>query len=173
MHTHTRMTFQRQLSPFGLLHPPQAQLSHGPHAKPGSRPRVAVLHWGHINNHSALRSELQDRGYPFNTTHHGELVAHLVDAIYQGDALQAVRRAAALLQGPGAFAVELHAQAHRLLATRTGPPAALRWHPQRVELIVPLPSALAPVSQGDAVGLYLLPEGDILDIDTRTHGDNF
>jgi glucosamine--fructose-6-phosphate aminotransferase (isomerizing) len=169
MHTHSEVTFHRQLSPFGLLNAPQAQLSPGPNAKPGSRPRVAVLHHGdihiHIHNHTALRNQLQDRGYHFGTDNDGELIAHLIDAVHPGDALQAVRRAAALLQGLVAFAVQFHDQTHRLLATRMGPPVALRLHPERVELLVP--AFLASNSLGKPTGLYLLTEGDILDIDTN------
>lgn len=164
MHTHSRMTFQRHRSDFGVLQPPQAQLSHGPHAKPGSRPRVAVLHQGHIDNHTALRNHLQDRGYLFNTDSHGELLAHLIDAIHAQDALQTVRRAATLLQGPGAFAVQFHDQPHRLLALRMGPSVALRLHPRRAELIKPAP--MASTRMGNPTGLYLLPEGDVLDIDS-------
>lgn len=163
MHTHSEVTFQRQLSPFRFLNAPQAHLSQGPNAKPGSRPRVAVLHRGHIHNHTALRSQLQDRGYLFSTDSDGELIAHLIDAVHPGDALQAVRRAAALLQGPGAFVVQFHDQAHRLLATRMGPSVALRLHPQRVELFDPAP--LASTSAANPTGIYLLPEGDVLDID--------
>jgi glucosamine--fructose-6-phosphate aminotransferase (isomerizing) len=166
MHTQTGMTVQRHRSPFSLLQPPQAQLSQGPNAKPGARSRVAVLHRGHIHNHTALRSQLQDRGYHFSNNSDGELIAHLIDAVHPGDALQAVRRAAALLQGPGAFAVQFHDQAHRLLAIRVGPSVALRLHPRRVELIEPAP--LASTSAGNSSGIYLLPEGDVLDINTAT-----
>jgi glucosamine--fructose-6-phosphate aminotransferase (isomerizing) len=164
MHTHSEVTLHRQLSPFRFLNAPQAQLSQGPNAKPGARPRVAVLHRGHIHNHTALRDKLQDRGYHFSTDSDGELIAHLIDAVYPGDALQAVRRATALLQGPGAFAVQFHDQSHRLLATRAGPSVALRLHPQRAELVVPAP--LSNASTGNPMGIYLLPEGDVLDIDT-------
>jgi glucosamine--fructose-6-phosphate aminotransferase (isomerizing) len=164
MHIQTGMTVQRHRSPFSLLQPPQAQLSQGPNAKPGARPRVAVLHRGYVHNHTALRGQLQDRGYHFSTDSDGELIAHLIDAVHPGDALQAVRRATALLQGPGAFAVQFHDQSHRLLATRIGPSVALRLHPRRVELIEPAP--LASTSAGNSSGIYVLPEGDVLDIDT-------
>lgn len=162
MHTQSVVIFHRQLSPFRLLNPPQAQISHGPNDKPGSPPRVAVLHLGHIHNHTALRSQLQERGYHFSTDSDGELIAHLIDAIHPGDALQAVQRAAALLQGLVAFAVQFHDQAHRLLATRLGPPVALRLHTQGVELIVPSLGERASLSK--PVGIHFLPEGDILDI---------
>jgi glucosamine--fructose-6-phosphate aminotransferase (isomerizing) len=166
MHIQTGMTVQRHRSPFSLLQPPQAQLSQGPNAKPGARSRVAVLHRGHIHNHTALRSQLQDRGYHFSNNSDGELIAHLIDAVHPGDALQAVRRAAALLQGPGAFVVQFHDQAHRLLATRMGPSVALRLHPRRVELMEPAP--VASTRPCEPTGLYLLPEGDVLDINTAT-----
>jgi glucosamine--fructose-6-phosphate aminotransferase (isomerizing) len=166
MHIQTGMTVQRHRSPFSLLQPPQAQLSQGPNAKPGARSRVAVLHRGYVHNHTALRGQLQDRGYHFSTDSDGELIAHLIDAVHPGDALQAVRRATALLQGPGAFAVQFHDQSHRLLATRMGPSVALRLHPRRVELMEPPP--VASTRPCEPTGLYLLPEGDVLDINTAT-----
>ena len=104
------------------------------------------------------------RGYQFSTDNDGELIAHLIDAIHPGDALQAVQRATALLQGLVAFAVQFHDQTHRLLATRMGPPVALRLYPQRVELTVT--SIAACANPGMPLGLHLLPEGDVLDIDT-------
>ena len=168
MHLPSPLHFHRQLSPFGWLHPPQAQLSQGPNAQPGTRPRVAVLHQGHIHNHSALRIELQDRGYHFRTHSHGELLAHLIDAIHPGDAPQALRRASALLQGPNAFVVQFHDQPQRLLATRTGSAAALQLHPRRVELIVPAPMASTDTHQ--PAGIHWLPEGDVLDLNAANEG---
>ena len=163
MHPLQEVTFHRQMSPFRFLNAPLAQLSQGPNAKPGSRPRVAVLHMGNLHNHTALRNQLQERGYDFSTNSDGELIAHLIDAVHPGDKLQAVRRATALLQGPGAFAVQFHDQAHRLLATCMGPSVALRLHPEHVELIAS--ASLSSTRSVNPTGIYLLPQGDVLDID--------
>jgi glucosamine--fructose-6-phosphate aminotransferase (isomerizing) len=117
------MTFQRALTPFPHfmpLDPARTQFSHGPNSHPGSLPRVAVLHQGHVENHHALRAQLQERGYPFETNSDGELIAHLIDAIHPGNPLQAVQRAMALLQGQSTFAVQFHDHPYRLITAQSG-----------------------------------------------------
>jgi glucosamine--fructose-6-phosphate aminotransferase (isomerizing) len=81
---------------------------------------VAVLHHGRVDNHHALRAELQERGYQFQTHSDGELIAHLIDAIHPGDPMQAVQRAMALLQGPSTFAVQFHDHPQRLITAQSG-----------------------------------------------------
>jgi glucosamine--fructose-6-phosphate aminotransferase (isomerizing) len=129
MTTPIAMTFQRHLKPTNLpthitpfmpLDPARTHFSHGPQKHPTSPPRVAVLHNGRVDNHHALRAELQERGYQFQTHSDGELIAHLIDAIHPGDPLQAVQRAMALLQGPSAFAVQFHDHPHRLITAQSG-----------------------------------------------------
>jgi hypothetical protein len=76
------MTFQRAPTPFPNfmpLDPARTQFSLGPKSHPGSLPRVAVLHQGHVDNHHALRAQLQERGYLFETNSDGELIAHLIE----------------------------------------------------------------------------------------------
>lgn len=117
------MTFQRTPRPsnaFMPLDPARTQFSHGPNSQPASPARVAVLHHGHVDNHHALRAQLQDRGYPFQTHNDGELIAHLIDAIHPGNPLQAVHRALALLQGQSTFAVQFHDQPQRLITAQSG-----------------------------------------------------
>src|SRR5687768_15749707 len=58
-----------------------------------SRGEIAVVHNGIIENHEALRAELQQRGYSFSSQTDTEVIAHLVHSLYQGDLLDAVRRA--------------------------------------------------------------------------------
>ncbi|MDO8275825.1 MAG: glutamine--fructose-6-phosphate aminotransferase, partial [Serpentinimonas sp.] len=93
------------------LHNAHPHFSHGPgpHA-PGDEAalgpaRVALVHNGIIENHEALRAELQAQGYVFSSQTDTEVIAHLVDALYQGDLLAAVRAALARLHGAYAIAV--------------------------------------------------------------------
>jgi glucosamine--fructose-6-phosphate aminotransferase (isomerizing) len=134
------MTFQlhlqttKRLPPataFMPLDPARTHFSHGPQNHTTSPPRVAVLHHGRVDNHHALRAELQERGYPFQTHSDGELIAHLIDAIHPGDPLQAVHRAMALLQGPNTFAVQFHDHPHRLITAQSG-------HPQQPNQVIDL-----------------------------------
>ncbi len=81
--------------------------SHGPGAvaDASSAARVALVHNGIIENHDALRATLQAKGYVFTSQTDTEVIAHLVDSLYQGDLFDAVKAALAQLQGAYAVAV--------------------------------------------------------------------
>ncbi|NIC39683.1 glutamine--fructose-6-phosphate aminotransferase, partial [Aquabacterium sp. A08] len=80
------------------VHNAHPHFSHGPGADAAQRPaRVALVHNGIIENHEELRAELQARGYVFESQTDTEVIAHLVDALYDGDLFQAVRTAVARL----------------------------------------------------------------------------
>ena len=55
-----------------------------------SRNRIALVHNGIIENHDELRAELQSRGYEFTSQTDTEVIAHLVDHLYDGDLFDAV-----------------------------------------------------------------------------------
>jgi glutamine---fructose-6-phosphate transaminase (isomerizing) len=65
-----------------------------------SRNRIALVHNGIIENHDELREELQGRGYVFESQTDTEVIAHLVDHLYDGDLFDAVQRATQRLKGP-------------------------------------------------------------------------
>ena len=66
--------------------------------------RIALVHNGIIENHDELRAELVARGYVFNSQTDTEVIAHLVDHLYDGDLLDAVQRATTRLRGAYAIA---------------------------------------------------------------------
>ncbi|HUZ83932.1 MAG TPA: glutamine--fructose-6-phosphate transaminase (isomerizing) [Gaiellales bacterium] len=70
---------------------------------PGSG--VSVVHNGIIENHATLRAELIAAGHVFASETDTEVIAHLVEAGYTGDLVEAVRTAYGRLQGHFAFAV--------------------------------------------------------------------
>jgi asparagine synthetase B (glutamine-hydrolysing) len=71
---------------------------------------VALVHNGIIENHEELRAELQARGYVFASQTDTEVIAHLVDSLYDGDLFDAVQG------GGAATAWRLR---HRRVCTRT------------------------------------------------------
>ncbi len=87
-----------------------------------SRGEVAVVHNGIIENHDELRAELQKKGYRFESQTDTEVIAHLVHSLYQGDLLDAVRRAAKRLVGAYAIAVVAKSDPGTVVGARAGRP---------------------------------------------------
>jgi glucosamine--fructose-6-phosphate aminotransferase (isomerizing) len=54
--------------------------------------KIALVHNGIIENHDELRAELQAKGYVFESQTDTEVIAHLVDHLYDGDLFEAVQR---------------------------------------------------------------------------------
>ncbi|AJC21739.1 glutamine--fructose-6-phosphate transaminase (isomerizing) [Pandoraea pulmonicola] len=94
-----------------------------PHFSPSAdAPRIALSHNGIIENHEALRAMLQRHGYAFASQTDSEVIAHLIDHLYDGDLFEAVKAAAAQLQGSYAIAVVCRDEPHRLVGARDGMP---------------------------------------------------
>ncbi|WP_298827986.1 glutamine--fructose-6-phosphate transaminase (isomerizing) [uncultured Piscinibacter sp.] len=107
------------------VHNAHPHFSHGPAAKQASAGRIALVHNGIIENHDELRAELKSRGYEFTSQTDTEVIAHLVDRLYEGDLLDAVQRAAVQLRGAYAIAVFCRDEPHRVIGAREGSPLVL------------------------------------------------
>ena len=110
-------------------HNAHPHFSHGPGVDAGApqhaAARVALVHNGIIENHEALRAQLSQQGYVFASQTDTEVVVHLVDSLYQGDLLAAVRAACGQLRGAYAIAV-LHAnEPQHLVGARHGAPMVM------------------------------------------------
>jgi glucosamine--fructose-6-phosphate aminotransferase (isomerizing) len=87
-----------------------------------SRGEIALVHNGIIENHDELRAELVARGYRFEGQTDTEVVAHLVHSLYDGDLLDAVRKAVKRLTGAYAIAVVAKREPGRVVGARDGMP---------------------------------------------------
>ena len=133
--------------------------SPGPGADANAAARVAVVHNGIIENHHALRAALIERGYRFKSQTDTEVIAHLLDATRQGDALQAVHRTLSLLKGAYALAVMFHDQPERIIAARSGSPLVLGIGQEDIYL------ASDPLAMADETDqIVYLHDGDVADI---------
>lgn len=121
--------------------------------------RIALVHNGIIENHAALRAALQARGYIFQSQTDTEVIAHLIDACYMGDLLQAVRAATAQLQGAFAIAVICNDDPQRLVGARQGSPLVVGVG-QGENFLASDALALS----GTTDKIIYLEEGDIVDI---------
>jgi glucosamine--fructose-6-phosphate aminotransferase (isomerizing) len=84
--------------------------------------RIALVHNGIIENHDELRAELQALGYVFESQTDTEVIAHLVDHMYQGDLFETVQAAVKRLHGAYAIAVFCRDEPHRVVGARQGSP---------------------------------------------------
>lgn len=102
---------------------PLTQNAH-PHfsSKGQEEPRIALVHNGIIENHDQLREELSAAGYVFESQTDTEVIAHLVNHLYQGDLFEAVQQAVRRLKGAYAIAVFSRDEPHRIVGARQGSP---------------------------------------------------
>ncbi|MES2422995.1 MAG: glutamine--fructose-6-phosphate transaminase (isomerizing), partial [Pseudomonadota bacterium] len=107
-------------------HNAHPHFSHGPGADAHLRPgRVGLVHNGIIENHDELRAALQARGYVFHSQTDTEVIAHLVDSLYDGDLFEAVQAAVLQLHGAYAIAVFCKDEPQRVVGARAGSPLIL------------------------------------------------
>ena len=98
-----------------------APTSHNAHPH-FSRGRIALVHNGIIENHDELRAELKALGYEFESQTDTEVIAHLVDHLYQGNLFNAVKQAVKRLTGAYAIAVICRDEPNRMVGAREGSP---------------------------------------------------
>ena len=94
-----------------------------PHAN-GSE-TIMVVHNGIIENYLALREQLNARGYHFTSETDTEVVAHLIDDEYDGDLVQAVKKALRRVTGTYGLVVMHSGHPNELVAARRGSPMVL------------------------------------------------
>ncbi len=109
-----------------MVHNAHPHFSHGTGAGASTRPgHIALVHNGIIENHDELRAALQARGYVFDSQTDTEVIAHLIDSLYEGDLFEAVMSALPQLHGAYAIAVFCKDEPHRLIGARAGSPLIL------------------------------------------------
>jgi glucosamine--fructose-6-phosphate aminotransferase (isomerizing) len=142
------------------VHNAHPHFSHGPGVDAASRPgRIALVHNGIIENHDELRAALQAKGYVFLSQTDTEVIAHLIDSLYDGDLFEAVKASLASLQGAYAIAVFCKDEPHRLIGARAGSPLILGVG-NDAHYLASDAMALAGVTDQ----IVYLEEGDVADI---------
>ncbi|HYF43426.1 MAG TPA: glutamine--fructose-6-phosphate transaminase (isomerizing) [Ramlibacter sp.] len=144
------------------VHNAHPHFSHCKGAGATDRPgRVAVVHNGIIENYEELRSALQAKGYEFASQTDTEVIAHLVDSLYEGDLFEAVKMAVARLQGAYAIAVFCKDEPLRVVGARAGSPLVLGVGKEGGETFL-ASDAMALAGVTDQI--VYLEEGDVADL---------
>jgi len=145
------------------VHNAHPHFSHGAGTDRQVAGRIALVHNGIIENHDELRAELQARGYCFDSQTDTEVIAHLVDQLYDGDLLEAVQQATTRLRGAYAIAVFCRDEPHRVVGARAGSPLVLGLGgggSDGANYIASDAMALAGVTDQ----IVYLEEGDVVDL---------
>ncbi|UGQ46381.1 glutamine--fructose-6-phosphate transaminase (isomerizing) [Massilia endophytica] len=131
-----------------------------PHFSPNSDgARIALVHNGIIENHDELRAELVALGYIFQSQTDTEVIAHLVDHMYNGDLFETVQQAVKRLHGAYAIAVFCREEPHRVVAARQGSPLIVGLG-EGENFVASDAMALA----GTTDQIIYLEEGDVVDL---------
>ena len=144
------------------VHNAHPHFSHGIGANAISRDgRIALVHNGIIENHDQLRASLTARGYEFLSQTDTEVIAHLIDSLYDGDLFEAVKAALPQLHGAYAIAVFCKDEPHRLIGARVGSPLILGVGQDGQEHFL-ASDAMALAGVTDQI--VYLDEGDLVDV---------
>ncbi|WP_395702153.1 glutamine--fructose-6-phosphate transaminase (isomerizing) [Aquabacterium sp.] len=137
-----------------------------PHFSAGAKgvDRIALVHNGIIENHDELRAELQAKGFKFASQTDTEVIAHLVNHLYDGDLFDAVQRATRRLKGAYAIAVFCRDEPQRVVGAREGSPLVLGVGKGETFLAS---DAMALAGVTDQIAY--LEEGDIVDLQLGKH----
>jgi glucosamine--fructose-6-phosphate aminotransferase (isomerizing) len=166
-----RLVGQLDASPlagsFGIGHTRWA--THGPptdaNAHPHSDPTgdIAVVHNGIIENFTALKEELIEAGAAFASDTDTEVIAHLVAEEYDGDLLEAVRRAVRRAEGAYALVAMSKREPGRIVAVRMISPLVVGIGDGEMFLASDIPAVLHRTRS-----FAIIDNGEIVDI--RTDG---
>ena len=122
---------------------------------------LAIVHNGIIENHEALRAELTDQGYKFETETDTEVIAHRIHHYLRkdGDLMTAVRATVADLEGAYALVVISQNNPDRLILARRAMPVVVGLG-KGENFVASDVAALIAVTRD----FIFLEEGDIADV---------
>ena len=104
--------------------------THGPPTRANAHPhasgdRIALVHNGIIENHTALREDLRTEGYEFLSETDTEVLVHLVDRFYEGNLLEAVTKTLRKVEGTFGIACICRDEPGVLVVARRGSPIVI------------------------------------------------
>jgi len=124
-----------------------------------------VVHNGIIENYAELRDELKAQGHRFSSETDTEVVAHLLEAMYDGDLVSTVRRVAARLQGAYALAVMSNREPGKIVAVKQASPLIIglgegeNFLASDIPALLPHTRRVIPLEEGE---MAVLTREDVL-----------
>src|SRR3954454_4192399 len=133
--------------------------------------KLAIVLNGIVENYRELKEELEAGGHVFSSQTDAEVVAHLLETLYEGDLVAAVRAAYMRLEGHFTFVVIHHDEPQRLVAVRHQTPLVVGLGAGENFLASNVAAFLTETRRvqypGDGVVVDLRPEG-VTFVDARS-----
>ncbi|HEY1405999.1 MAG TPA: glutamine--fructose-6-phosphate aminotransferase, partial [Spirochaetota bacterium] len=86
---------------------------------------IAVVHNGIIENFSAIKARLEERGHSFTSQTDSEVIAHLIEYYYKDSLVDALIEALSVIEGTYGIAVVCRSEPGKIVAARKGSPLVL------------------------------------------------
>lgn len=109
--------------------------------------QFVVAHNGIIENYAQLRYELESRGHRFASETDTEVIAHLLEELYDGDVVTAVRRMVARLEGSYGLVVLCRHETDKIVAVKRSSPLIVGLGTEENFLASDMPALLPYTSQ--------------------------
>ena len=138
---------------------PATNNAHPHFSSKNNEARIAVVHNGIIENYEEIRNALTKQGYVFESQTDTEVIAHLINELYDGDLLRTVQKAVKRLHGAFAIAVFCKDEPKRVVGARLGCPLVVGLG-QSENFLASDAMALA----GTTDQIIYLEEGDVVDV---------
>lgn len=134
--------------------------THGEPSDTNSHPhrsgKITLVHNGIIENYAALKVELQEKGYTFASATDTEVIAALMDSLYEGDPFATIKKALPILHGSYALGILFADQPDRIYAVRKDSPLIIGVAENAGYLASDIPAILPYTKQ-----YMLMEEGEI------------
>src|SRR5687767_12296787 len=153
---------------FGIGHTRWA--THGRPSEENAHPhqdchgKIVVVHNWIIENYLQLKTRLAEKGHQFVTQTDTEVVAHLVESLYEGDLQAAVQKAVKQLEGIYALVLMHRDEPQKLVAARMGPPLVVGLADGERFLASDIPALLPYTRQ-----FLFLEDGDVVTVTPGAH----
>lgn len=121
--------------------------------------KFSVVHNGIIENYITLKEELQDKGYIFNSETDTEVLPHLIEEFYQGDLVEAIRKALTKVEGAYAMVVICEDFPDRLVVVRKSSPLIIGLGEGENYIASDIPAILPYTRE-----IYILEDGEMATI---------
>lgn len=149
---------QPVLSHCGIAHTRWA--THGTpsdlNAHPHATEKLSLVHNGIIENYMELKEMLKEKGVSFLSQTDTEVAARLIDFCYEGNPMEAIRKATAQMEGSYAFGILFRDFPNRVYGVRQGSPLIAAVAEEGCFLASDIPAVLPYTRQ-----YYLMEEGEI------------